>query len=56
MAQIKKAHNDPRIRVKDSSIPLIYTSLGSSPLKYEVAVGPNEINIAIDDESPAAGK
>lgn len=53
MAQIKKAHNDPRIRVKDSSIPLIYTSAGSSPLKYEVAVGPNEIDLALDDKSPA---
>jgi hypothetical protein len=49
MAQIKKAHNDPRIRVKDSPIPIKYTSAASSPLKYDVAVGPNEINIALDD-------
>ena len=55
MAQIKKAHNDPRIRVKDSEIPLVYTSAGSSPLKYEVAVGPNEIDIALD-ANPPSGK
>jgi hypothetical protein len=52
-AQIKKGHNDPRIRVKDSAIPLQYTSAASSPLKYEVAVGPNEINIALDDKPPS---
>lgn len=51
MAQIKKAHNDPRVRVKDSPIPLQYTSAASSPLKYEVAVGPNAIDVVLDGES-----
>jgi hypothetical protein len=53
MAQIKKTHNDPRIRVKDSSIPIKYTSAASSPLKYDVAVGPNTIDILLDGESPS---
>jgi hypothetical protein len=53
MAQIKKAHNDPRVRVKDSAIPIKYTSAGSSPLKYDVAVGPNTIDIVLDGESPS---
>lgn len=53
MAQIKKGHNDPRIRVKDSAIPIKYTSAASSPLKYDVAVGPNTIDIVLDGESPS---
>lgn len=54
MAQIKKSQGDPLVSVKASSIPMKYNSATSSPLKYDVKIGPNAIDVALeDDASPA---
>jgi hypothetical protein len=52
--QINLRIDDPTFRV-EPTIPLKFTSSGSSPLKYDIQVGPNEISISLD-EPPSVKK
>jgi hypothetical protein len=46
--QINLRIDDPTFRV-EPTIPLKFTSSGSSPLRYDIQEGPNEIAISLDD-------
>jgi hypothetical protein len=48
MAQIKKSQGDPMANVKASSIPATYNNAATSPLKYDVKDGPNEIDLLLE--------
>jgi hypothetical protein len=47
--QINLRPTDASFRV-EPTIPLKYTSKGSSPLKYDIKEGPNELDITLDDK------
>ncbi len=53
--QIALNPDDPMKRV-EPTIPLIFTSKVSSPLKYEIQVGLNEVNISLDEPTSATAK
>jgi hypothetical protein len=48
LAQIKKAHGDPMVKVKTNDIPPVYTSSATSPLKFTVVEGPNTIDLVLE--------